>query len=195
MKNTTSEIIYWKTFYENNAKSEQSCSNFCEFVVDYFKDYDKIVHVLDCGCGNGRDSFELGKKYQVKAIDSSGYLPLSTDTVKFSCDDFISYDKRNFQLIYSRFTFHSITNNDHEMFLDSINNGTYLAIEARSVKGQEDDLYHGKEHYRNYIDKSYLMNLLDKYNFKILYIEESDNFAVYKNENPICIRTICVRNI
>ena len=60
------------------------------------------------------------------------------------CEDFITFDKRGFDLIYSRFTFHSITNNDYENFWNSIQPGSYIAIEARSIKGESDYVYHGK---------------------------------------------------
>ena len=37
----------------------------------------------------------------------------------------------------------------------------------------------------------YIVNLLKDNNFDILYQNEDKDFAVYKNENPVCIRIIC----
>ena len=98
-------------------------------------------------------------------------------------------------MIYSRFTFHSITNKDHDIFLQSIiKSGTYLCIETRSDKSKNSFRYYKDGHYRNFTNFKYITNLLNKYKFNILYIKESKDFALYKEENPICIRIICIKN-
>ena len=66
-----------------------------------------------------------------------------------------------------------------------------LCIETRSDKSKNINKIHGDAHYRNYTNLRYLKDLLNKFKFDILYLEENDNFAKYKNENPICIRLIC----
>ena len=52
------------------------------------------------------------------------------------------------------------------------------------------NVYHDKKHNRNYIEFNYIKDLLIKYNFDILYIAEGNKMAVYKTEDPICIRVI-----
>lgn len=99
-----------------------------------------------------------------------------------------------YDLIYSRFTFHSITNEQHEIFLDSVCSNTYLAIETRSKTGENDHVTHGKTQYRNYTDISYLKKLLFSKKFEILFIKEGRNCAKYNEEDPVCIRVICKRN-
>ena len=47
------------------------------------------------------------------------------------------------------------------------------------------------EHYRNFTNLEYLMNLLKEHNFKILFSVESNGFSIYKDEDPVCIRVIC----
>lgn len=184
------EIEYWNKFY-SSKDGVKNCSEFCKFVIDYFKDNKEIVKVLDCGCGNGRDSYELSNNYKVLAVDSSGFIPNNKDNVAFRNDNFITIDKSNYDLIYSRFTFHSIMDKHQILFLDSIKNNSYLAIETRSIKGESNSVYHGKNHFRNYTDINYLKKILTERNFKILFIKEDLNMAIYKNENPICIRVIC----
>lgn len=185
---------YWSNFYKKFEKIE--CSDFCNFVINYFNNNKKIVNVLDAGCGNGRDSFTLAKKYNVTGVDNCGVIIEDRKNFKFISDNFINITKNNYDLIYSRFTFHSITNEDHDDFLSSIKSNTYLAIEARSILDSEKEKIHGKTtHYRNYIEINYLKNLLNKYNFDILFIEENNNFAIYKGENPVCIRVICKKKI
>lgn len=182
---------YWNNFYNNTITKNINCSDFCFFVMKFFENNREISYVLDCGCGNGRDSYSLVDKYKVDGIDNSGFIPENKENLKFMCDNFIKYDKSKYDLIYSRFTLHSITNEEHQEFLRTINVNTYLAIEVRSIKGIDDDVYYGKTHYRNYIDIKYLENILLKNNFEILFIKEDIDMAKYKTENPICIRVIC----
>ena len=180
---------YWETFYLSGNKNIV-CSDFCIFVMDYFKDKN-ILNILDCGCGNGRDSFSLSNISNVDAIDNCGFLPTNKNNTNFYVDDFVTFNKSKYDLIYSRFTFHSITNEQHNSFLDTINVNSYLAIETRSNKGENDYVFHGKNHYRNFTDIDYLKTLLTLKKFEIIFIEEDINFSKYKNENPICIRVIC----
>lgn len=182
------DTTYWNDFYNGHVVNT-SCSDFCKFVMLFFQENASIKNVVDCGCGNGRDSYELHKKYNVRGVDNSGFVPKEKDNLGFSCGDFVTMNKADYDLVYSRFTFHSITNENHETFLNSIEENSFVAIEARSSKGEDDYVCHGKEHFRNYIDIEYLKNLLSN-NFEILYIKEGNNMAKYKDEDPICIRVI-----
>ena len=185
---------YWNNFYNNNSKVLNSCSDFCKFVLDFFEKNKKkynIKNVLDAGCGNGRDGRVLASKYKVLGIDNCGFKLDNTDNFTFKNENFISIDKSDFDLIYSRFTFHSITNEEHLEFLKSINKYSYLAIEARSTKDQDKEEHYGKTHFRNYIDFDYLKKLLKTNGFEILYLTEDKNLAIYKDENPTCVRVIC----
>jgi len=65
---------YWNKFY-NLKVLDSNCSDFCLFVMNYFKNNDDILYLLDAGCGNGRDSYELVKKYKVDGINNSGFIP------------------------------------------------------------------------------------------------------------------------
>ncbi len=179
---------YWNRFYKTN--NNITSSDFCNFVIDYFKNKN-ILNIIDCGCGSGRDSYALSNIANVDAIDNCGFLPNNVNNVTFYNDDFVTINKSKYDLIYSRFTFHSITNEQHISFLDTINVNSYLAIEARSKKDENNYVFYGKTHYRNYIDIDYLKNILTLKNFEIIYIMEDINFAKYKDENPICIRVLC----
>jgi tellurite methyltransferase len=179
---------YWKEFYLHQS-IEVEPSKFCTFIINYFN---KNLNILDCGCGNGRDSYAFASNYTVTGIDL-GTIPKNAKNCTFLMDNFCTFDKSSFDIIYSRFTFHSITNEDHEIFLDSIKPNSFLCIETRSDKGINDARYHGDNHYRNFTNKEYLNELLLKYKFKIIFFEESDNVAIYKTENPICIRVIAKR--
>ena len=186
------EKKYWNNFYKKFKK--QDCSEFCKFVIDYFKDQNTIKNVMDVGCGNGRDSYVLANNYQVTGVDNCGITVDEKENFCFKNEDFITVNKTGYDIIYSRFTFHSITNDDHIVFLNSIKSGSYLAIETRSIKSSRVVEHYGKDHYRNYTDLIYLLNILKNNNFETLYVLESNGIAVYQEEDPVCIRVIAKKN-
>lgn len=110
--------------------------------MNFFKDKN-ILNILDCGCGNGRDSYALSNILNVDAVDNCGFLPTDINNVKFYIDDFIT-----------------------------INVNSYLAIETRSKKSENDNVFHGKTHYRNYIDIDYLKTILTIKNLKLFLLKK-----------------------
>jgi ubiquinone/menaquinone biosynthesis C-methylase UbiE len=143
---------------------------------------------LDAGCGTGRDAVALSQVHNVTGVDlvkqkeHTGFI--------FEKADFCTYEKHNFDMVYSRFTYHTIDDKQQDVFLDSITKpGIYLCMEFRSDKGQDTLLHFGKTHFRNFIN-------LDKFKqkvqekFDIMHISEDTGFAPFGDEDPICIRAI-----
>lgn len=186
------DIVYWANFYSKNSITLHP-SSFCLFLTDYLQQSKlNIMNILDCGCGNGRDSYYLSNEYTVTGIDNCKIIPQESDNCRFVSGDFCNYPKDDYDLIYSRFTFHSITNEQQQQFLNSITKpDTILCIETRSDKGVNDYRYHGDAHFRNFTNLEYFKQLLHDNNFECLYVTEDNNLAVYKDENPYCIRVIC----
>ena len=184
----TLDTKYWSTFYTGEHTLEPSA--FSQFVLDFFWDQDQL-NILDVGCGNGRDSYALAKKHNVTGIDTSSYLPEATDRCNFETADLTTYDKADFNLIYSRFSFHALDDKQQLTFLKSIRKpGTYLAIECRSDVGIDELRVHNKRHFRNFVSHQRLDNQLSRLGFIGLYAMESTGFAPYQTEDPVCIRTI-----
>ena len=181
--------IYWNNFYKNQNHILES-SDFAKFIFNYIKKFNKKFNILELGSGNGRDSYYLAQEHYVSGCDMS-FKPNDKENCTFIIDNMINIDKSNYDLIYSRFSFHSITDEDQDKLLESIKTPIILCIETRSIKGLYDTRIFGDDHFRNLTNIDKLKELLEKYNFKILYIVEDKNFAIYKNENPICIRVIC----
>ena len=184
----TSQVQYWQSFY--NDYNNLSPSPFAVFILEYFQNDDRKFNVLELGCGNGRDSYYLSLKYTTTGIDISN-LPKKTENCNFEIGDMVTFDKTGFDLIYMRFSFHSINDIQQENLISSIQPNTFLCIETRSIKGLHTFRLHGDSHYRNLTCLDTLLTLLNRYNFEIVYSLESDGIAIYKDENPICIRIIC----
>ena len=168
------------------------------FIIETIPKYTQNkLHILDAGCGNGRDSYAFAKHgHRVIGIDSCGHLPPDAQHVHFATDDFTVHMKQEYHLIYSRFTFHSINNEQQESFLASIQKPqTLLCIETRSDKGIDAKRVHGDSHYRNFTNIDTLKVQLNKHQFDILFLYEGQDVAIYKDENPVCIRVIAQKRI
>lgn len=199
---------YWNNYYsENKAPTKQS--KFAEDIIPYIKQGKKLVEL---GCGNGRDSRFFSKHgLEVLAIDQSDsaidYLEdiKCGNNITFKVDNFIESDlleENKFDYVYSRFTMHSITEQEEDKVVKRsyacLKEGGMIFIEARSVKdnicglGKEvaRNTYEYNNHCRRFIVKEELEERIKKIGFKIKYINESDNCAVFKDENPVVVRLI-----
>lgn len=197
------EIVYWSSFYNKKVLSLDN-SNFSIFVKDYI--INNIVNtnivntnlsinnikLLDIGCGNGKDTYYLSNYFNSTGIDSS-FKPQNKSNCTFDISDFVKYDKSSFNIIYSRFTLHSITDNMQNDLFTSIKPNTYLFIETRSDKGIDTKRVYGDGHYRNFTNFDKIKNMLYTHKFDIMYEYEGNNCALYKNEDPICIRLVCYK--
>ena len=81
-----------------------------------------------------------------------------------------------------------------DIYDEKYNGKNYFILSMKQWKGENDNVFHGKTHYRNYTDIDYLKTILALKNFEIIFIKEDLNFAEYKDENPICIRVICKKS-
>jgi len=184
------ELDHWKKFYNSHSNDERlrTPSSFCLFVLDYFKNQNQL-HILEAGCGTGRDAIHLEKTHIVTGVDLEKKKK-NSDNFTFENADFCAYTKKDFDVIYSRFTYHSITDEQQDIFLNSIQKpGTFLCMEFRSDKGQDDNLHYGKDHFRNFVNLEKFKARISL-DFDILLLKESKGFAVYGDEDPVCIRAI-----
>ena len=195
----SAERNYWQRFYR--SFQENTPTSFAIFVHHFLQDpqnasdKNRVWRLLDIGCGNGRDSYYFAEqqKYIVSGMDVS-HTPQPKDGCHFFLSDMTQFDGYDgYDILYARFTFHSITDAQQEMLLAHIQRpDILLCIETRSTKGWDTNCVHGNNsHFRNLTDADRLKNILDKHGFEMLYFEEKDGIARYKNEDPVCIRVIC----
>ncbi len=206
-----SEKTFWTNFYSSSVITETP-SSFAKYVYESFEDL-KNVSLLDVGCGNGRDSryFSAGG-FKVTGIDQAVSAVENNKNVSRNDETYIAGDFTSeeflktlglFDLIYSRFTLHSVSKTNASAFLshsfNMLNKGGILAIEVRSVnsdmygKGERD-----KEdpdawifgHYRRFVRKEELSNELEKIGYKIIYNQEQSGWSKYKDDDPVLIRII-----
>lgn len=199
---------YWNNYYNKKvAPTEPSA-----FAKDILRYLDEGRELLELGCGNGRDSILFAQKgLNVTAIDQSKQSIIDLregsygDRIKFIQDDFIKTDIlgcMKFNYIYSRFTMHSIKEEEESILIERVYNALekdgLFFIEVRSVKddiyglGEEvaRNTYIYQEHSRRFIVIDELIEKLKLIGFSIVFANEDKNYAVYKDENPIVIRII-----
>lgn len=201
---------YWMNYYKvHNAPGQPSL--FAKFVCEEY--LSSGGSLLELGCGNGRDSvFFSGKGLSVLAVDQveSEIIFLNNtyahEGLAFSAGDFTRLDiEGSFDCVYSRFTLHSVPEEDERRVLKwaygHLNDGGLFCIEVRSVNDPK--LQGGEQvsdnenivdgHYRRYFDlKNFRARLMDR-GFTVLYAEEKSGFAPFGDEDPPVVRVIAQR--
>ncbi len=201
---------YWDKFYNEHSTKDDilDCSTFASFCCDYFLNKSPRI-IVDLGCGNARDAKHFAEKHLVYGIDQSiddqvvnrNKLPL----LKLIEQDFVR-DEYNFSekvdVFYSRFTIHSITEEDQKELLPKVYNtldaGGLFCIEVRTIKDPKfgvgkhicDTTYFNDGHTRRFIDSQEFLKKVISLGFKLIYFNEQDNLSVYKDDNPVLMRII-----
>lgn len=201
---------YWDRFYMDHSTKESisDCSTFANFCCEnFFNEKPKII--VDLGCGNARDAKHFAKKHLVYGIDQSvddQVLNLNkSSSLNLIEQDFV-YDEYNFSesidVFYSRFTIHSITQEDQKKLLpkvyDLLNLGGLFCIEVRTTKDPKfgvgkhicDTTYFNDGHTRRFVDSQLFLNEVLSLGFKLKYFNEQDNLSIYKDDNPVLMRII-----
>ena len=197
-------LNYWEEEYSKNAIPLYP-SQFAAFVASEL--FDSETHIIDVGCGNGRDSIffaHLGK--QVIGIDGSSVV-VETNNKLFEKQSqslhFIEKDLNDAAVsdyklpanstIYSRFFVHAIDQNAENNFLrmasNSLKSGQRLFLEFRTEK-DANLVKVAKEHYRRYVNTEAFIENLEAHGFKVDYTVQGFGYAKYKTEDAHVCRII-----
>lgn len=191
---------YWRAFYQS-SNVDKAPSAFARYVADFIRTNTKTTEarLMDVGCGNGRDSIffhQIG--LDVSAIDPGP--DIIDPPFKFKQAGFSEINLEGFNHIYLRFVVHSLREDELDCLLGvlgSIKSKPFVYIETRSTTGisplpKAETFFRspiGDAHYRILYSKDYLNSKLEGC-MSIIESVESDQFAMYKEEKPFCIRVI-----
>ena len=198
------KLNYWEDEYSKNTIPLYP-SQFAAFVASEL--YDEETHIIDVGCGNGRDSIffaHLGKR--VIGIDGSSVVvevnnklfERQSHTLSFVEKDLNNAAVGDYKLpdnstIYSRFFIHAINQNAENNFLrmasNNLKGGQRLFLEFRTEK--DANLFKvAKEHYRRYVNTEAFIDNLEAHGFKVDYTVQGFGYAKYKTEDAHVCRII-----
>lgn len=201
---------YWESVYQKkNIDSEQSL--FAKFVGENLSNNHKSL--IELGCGNGRDAiYFANKNLNIIAVDQceNEIRFLKELYSKVENLEFIYYDfcelgfERSYDIVYSRFTLHSISEIQESKVLlwayQVLNDNGMLCIEVRGKKNElyrkgkpvenEKDAFIWNEHYRRFIAFNKFCERLEDIGFSLEYAEEKKGFAPYKHDDETFIRVI-----
>ncbi len=201
---------YWNTYYIDCKEKKEGPS---DFAVTIEKELERESHILELGCGNGRDSlYFLNKGHRVTAIDGSDTAidmlkAITSDCMNaiFVCDDFVKCESLyqvKYDCIYSRFTLHAITEEQENELLEKLKGalalGGRVCIEARTVhdgifglgKKVDRNAFYYNGHFRRFIDVENFKEKIEKMGFKVLSLEESTGFSKTADSDPVLMRCI-----
>ena len=199
---------YWTKYYKAHRENLQP-STFAQYCHKNYLVNSPHKLLLELGCGNGRYSiYFIKNNLNVTGLDIAGeeirYLKRKnlSSNLNFVCSDFTVYNKPNhFDYIYSRFTFHAITEDQENSTLQNsfinLKHGGIIFIEARSIK---DEMFKASkkissnegetDHYRRFIVFDDFINKIKQSGFEIIESVEQSGLAAYKDDDPVVIRVI-----
>jgi len=204
---------YWENYYaQQNAELKPSL--FARYIKEkVIKEHKSIIEL---GCGNGRDAiYFANNNYDVIAIDQvsdeikflkNRYVQLKN--LFFECADFTTLnDSRKFDIIYSRFTLHSITEQNEERVVSwtfrNLNRNGKFCIEVRGQKNEifgkgtpvanQPNAYILNNHYRRFLNFEQFLNRLMNIGFTIDFAAEEKGFAPFNRDDETFIRVIATK--
>ncbi len=202
---------YWNSYYSSeNFDKPNAPTQFAAFVQNEVAH----SHVIEVGCGTGRDSFFFAQKgFQVVAFDSSQKAieickriqeKIDMSGVEFRCK---AVGKPGFSeaigeirskilgnvVVYGRFLLHALSESEHEAFFSvmaaRLNKGDQIALEFRTLQ----DMTGRKTtslHYRRYIDPSQVLETARRLGFIVDYAVEGLGFAKRGEDDAYVARCI-----
>lgn len=205
---------YWKNIYSKQSEDERP-SLFALYVTENIGVEGKTL--IELGCGNGRDAicFANANANMVVAVDQcENIIELlqhryqQVGNLDFQCRDFTCMeDGTPYDIIYSRFTLHSISQEQQHDVIQwayrNLKDGGKLCIEVRGQKNEifqvgepvegEPDAFILNDHYRRFLHFETFCEELRSCHFQIDFAKEQKGFAPYNGQDETYIRVIASR--
>ncbi len=179
---------------------------FAQYAADYW--FPKPTDILEIGCGNGRDATWFAKRgHEVVGVDLSDSAIASCarqeSPASFQVGDFSDLELgRQFNVVYSRFTLHSVDDLTEARTLDTVRKhlqpGGRFIVEARTVYDElcgwgtrvsEREWIH-ENHYRRFLDPVEFLTNVRNAGFVPEFVLMSNGLAVWKDQDPVVIRLV-----
>lgn len=205
---------YWDSYYKKR-KAPISPSTFALFCQENY--LNKQCHILEFGCGNGRDSFYFSKKHRVTAIDESTVV-VEANQLRASHEGILNIEflKGEYgtqinglpacvDVIYSRFVMHAMSEVAETRALAEswrlLKTGGKLFLEFRTILDplmemgiKLSETERKTDHYRRFIDFSLFCKKLEGIGFFIEYRIEKQGLATYGNDDPVVARIVAIKS-
>jgi len=206
---------YWDSYYQKR-KAPISPSSFALFCNENF--LDKHCHMLEFGCGNGRDSFYFSKSNRVTAIDESKVV-VETNRARADQEGVLNIDflhgefgteitglPREVDAVYARFVIHAMPEEaETRVLLESwrlLKNGGKLFLEFRTTQDalmNKGEQLSGTEritdHYRRFVDFSKFCLKLAELGFVLEYSIEKQGLASFGSDDPVVGRIVAIKTV
>ena len=207
---------FWENFYAAHSL-RHTPSSFAQWCLENYLPENSFI--LELGCGNGRDSFAfLHHDLPVIALDACSVAIADNLEYQrslnlkqqgyFSICNFADLDTLNIgkmNTIYSRFVLHAIPESLEDKILDFATEKVPCSVrmlhEFRTIRDplmQQGEVLSETErlttHYRRFLNSDVFREKLAARGWKELFFVESDELAVFGEENPVVARIVVEKN-
>jgi len=201
---------YWSNHYARTSVAPLP-SQFAAFVAGEELPAEEL-EILEIGCGNGRDAGLLSQRFRnytgidrsPEAIQSCGNLPLERSAffVHEIAEGLTSAMKEvwgqreKFDVIYSRFFIHSISDEQETSFFELVNQG--LCVGGRlyvEYRTSEDEVLpkETEDHFRRFVDPGSFAERAGNFGLKLVYGVEGRGYAKYGEDDAHVARQVFVK--
>ncbi|MGL4364816.1 MAG: class I SAM-dependent methyltransferase [Bacteroidales bacterium] len=204
------DINYWEEYYAS-CKAEENPTLFAQFCAEKIGGQKRSI--IELGCGTARDAVFFASLNHhilaidqcIKAIETLKQRHQSQTNLRFYAGDFTNLTlTEKFDVVYSRFTLHSISEKEEIRVLNwaynQLNAGGKFCIEFRGQKNEiyklgtpvkeSTDAFVYDNHYRRFVEINALCARLKEKGFNVEYAEEAKDFAPYQGKNETYARII-----
>lgn len=204
---------YWDSYYERR-KAPINPSSFALFCNENY--LDKHCHILEFGCGNGRDSFYFAKAHRVTAIDESKVV-VEVSRTRAMQERVLNLDflhgefggevlglPNEVDAIYGRFVIHAMPEEAETRALKEswrlLRNGGRLFLEFRTTRDplmsqgkQLGETERITDHYRRFVEFEAIREKLSRIGFDIEFAVEKQGLATHGNDDPVVGRIVATK--